>query len=298
VYDRKFSKIFLFRQDGAFIRQIGKKGEGPEEYSSLTDMFWDESSELIFAHDKLKSATFAYNLEGQLVRRIKPRFQFNSFYKTGEGFWLYTCFKDNNPKGYNLMLVDETMQNMVAGFFPQNSNFINVEFRSMFYPDSEGNPYFSYPTSNNIYRLNAREPEILYKIDFGNKTAPYDKISKMGTHEEYVQLMGNNYLMLGKCFIWNHILIFSFSESALNEDHVSYRGFYDFENSTINIYKGFNMSKFIPVSNITATSGKALIFHKFPYELQSEELEFIETRINKKLNDESNPVLIICYPET
>jgi len=297
IFDAKTNKILLFNQNGSFIRQIGQRGEGPDEYSIFNDIFFEKSSGLIYAHERLKNVMFVYNLAGEIIYKIKPLFSFNSFCKTKDGFWIYSCFENHNPKGYNLMLVDDSMQKMVGGFFPQNPNFINVDFKCRFRFDSEGTAYFTFPTGNCIYRLKDRVPEIIYKIDFGHKTAPYEQIAKIETHVEYDKLLENDFFMLGNYHIWNKILIFSFNESSLYKPHTTYSGFYNSKDSILNIYKGFIRSKTIPSISITWVSGTALIFSVFPYEMEKDYLEYLEKQINVKLNDESNPVLILCYPK-
>lgn len=296
VFDLKPNRILLFGKNGKFIRQIGRQGSGPDEYSRLNDVFFEESTGLIYAHERLKNMIFVYNLEGEIEDRIKPGFTFNSFCKTEDGFWLYTCFARNNPNGYNLMLVDNSMQTMKGGWFPQNPNFVNVERMNRFRLDSNGAAYFTYPTSNNIYRLNNAMPEIFCTVDFGARTAPYEKIAQIESHEEYQQLLDDDFLLLGNYNIWNNLIIFSFSESALNKPKTLYEGFYNISNSELNIYHGIKTSKELPQNNILCTSDRALIFSAFPYQLDDEHLEFIQSRVNEKLDEDSNPVLIISYP--
>jgi hypothetical protein len=260
-------------------------------------LFFEESSGFIYAQERLKNIMFVYNLESGIIKKIKSKFRYNSFCQTKYGFWLYTCFRDNNPDGYNLMLVDDSMQKMIGGYFPQNPNFINVEWMTRFRLDSEGIAYFTYPTSNCIYKLINSVPEVCYKIDFGNKTAPYEQIAKIETKDEYNKLLEGNFYMLGDYNIWHNFLIFTFSESALYKPHLTYTEFYNTkEDSTINICKGIMRSKEIPSFTIKGVSGQALILNVFSYELEKEYLEYIEQQINKKLDDDSNPVLIICYP--
>ena len=294
IFDQKTNKILLFSQDGSFKRQIGQKGGGPDEYTEFNEIFLDEPSGLIYAHERIKNIMFVYNLEGKIVYKINPRFKFNSFCKTKDGFWLYTCFENNNPNGYNLMLVDEKMQNMIGGYFPQHPNFINVEWMSRFRKNEAGEFFFTFPTSNCIYKLDAKTPETLCKIDFGNKTAPYDIIAKMETHKEYDKLLENDYYMLGDYYFWGSILIFTFRESSYGKPHTTYSGFYDLNKLELNIYNGIAGST-MPTGIMKSADGSKLIFSISPFEMYGEQSENIEKQIGKKLDDDSNPVLIIRH---
>lgn len=294
VFDKKLPKILLFGNDGKFKRQIGTRGDGPDEYAMINDVFFEESTGLIYIHERLKNIIFVYNLEGDIVDKTMPKFHFNSFCKTKDGFWLYTCFRNNNPNGYNLMLVDHSMQKMIGGYFPQNPNFINAEMIGRFQLDDKGIAYFTYPTSSCVYKLSESTPEVLCRIDFGNKTAPYEEIAMIETREEYDKLLEKNFYQLGEYYLWNDILIFSFSESSLFNSHTTFSGYYNFKDLELNIYKGTYSSNKWPQSSITCTSGSSLIFNIFPFELDENSLELIQEQINEKLDDDSNPVLIIC----
>ena len=298
VFDKKTDRILLFHQDGRFIRQIGQRGQGPDEYYTLNDIFFEESTELIYAHERLKNIIFVFNIEGTIVDRIKPDFMFNSFCKTKDGFWLYTCFKHNNPNGYNLMLVDYSMKKMIGGYFPQHPNFVNVASDVVrFRFDSEGRAYFTYPTSSCVYLLDNAIPKIFCRIDFGNKNAPYNEIAKISSIEEYDIIMENDYFIIGDYHIWNNNLIFSFKESSFNKPHAVFFGYYNNKKSKCNIYRNSKISKELPTTSVLNNSRYYLIYSIFPFELDVDELSYMEKQIGKKLDEEDNPILIICSPK-
>ena len=297
IFDQRANRILLFDMDGKYIRKIGRKGGGPNEYFSLNDIFFEESSGLIYAHERSKNVIFVYDLEGQIIETIQPSFHFNSFCKSKDGFWIYSCFQDNNPNGYNLMLVDNSMQKMIGGYFPQHPNFINKTWATRFRLDSEGVNYFAYPTSNCVYKLADSVPEIVYRVDFVNRNAPFEMIAEIESSEEYEKLIENEYLLMGNYNIWNETLIFNFSESAYNKPHTLYTCFYH-KNSTLHIAGGFDHAIKVPSSTIISVSGQALILYIWPYHLWIEEQrEYMEKQIGEKLDEEANPILIICYPK-
>src|SRR5690606_23195528 len=49
VFDREYSNIFLFDQNGSFVRRIGEKGNGPSEYIKFNDICYDSASEKLYA---------------------------------------------------------------------------------------------------------------------------------------------------------------------------------------------------------------------------------------------------------
>ena len=48
VYNGKTSEIFQFNRDGKFIRKIGREGNGPGEYSLITELGIDESNKRLY----------------------------------------------------------------------------------------------------------------------------------------------------------------------------------------------------------------------------------------------------------
>ena len=97
IFDQKSMEIFLFGIDGKFTRKIGKKGEGPDEYMFINDIQYDKENMLIFAHERFRNRIYTYDLSGNLVDKTqKSLISFNSFFKTEEGFWVYSCFSDEN----------------------------------------------------------------------------------------------------------------------------------------------------------------------------------------------------------
>lgn len=120
IYDSKQVEILLFDKTGKFVKKIGKKGRAPGEYLFFNEVIFDYNTKLIYAAERYLNQVYVYNLDGELLKQIKSEYQFNSFCKADNGFWLYTCFKENNPEGYNLMLVNENMDTCIAGFCPQN----------------------------------------------------------------------------------------------------------------------------------------------------------------------------------
>lgn len=69
IFDQKAMSIFLFGIDGKFIRKIGKKGEGPDEYLYINDIQFDKEQMLILAHERLRNCIYTYDLSGNLVNK-------------------------------------------------------------------------------------------------------------------------------------------------------------------------------------------------------------------------------------
>lgn len=293
IFDSKQTAILLFDKEGKFIRKIGQKGRGPEEYLFFNEIVFERKTEIIYAHERYLNKIFKYNLKGELLEQIPSKFEFNSFCKAPQGYWLYSCFKENNPKGYNLMLVDEKMQNMTAGFFPQNPAFVNTTFNSTFSRDYSGTSYFVYPTSNIIYKLNTEQPVPYFQIDFGAKNLPYEKIKKLSSSKEYDNLVNEKRYLgdISNLLCFQNYLLFSFNESGFYKPIKFYFACLNTSNSKTTIYNGY--SHFLPYQisyTLLGTTEKALIYSIKPALLDENERNVLKEK-NINVTIDSNPIL-------
>ena len=67
IHDNQLNQLLVFDKDGEFIRKIGAKGEGPEEYKSIIsfDISTDFNRVIIFDNDQMKF--LFYDLRGKYL---------------------------------------------------------------------------------------------------------------------------------------------------------------------------------------------------------------------------------------
>jgi hypothetical protein len=298
IFDQKAMNIFLFDTDGKFIRKIGSRGAGPDEYSFINDIQFSPSETVIYAHERFRNSIYKYSLSGELLEKspMSP-FSFNSFYKTGEGYWVYSCFESNNPGKYNLMLLDENLKTVKKAFFPQKK-FINPTFSSTFMTNESGQLFFIYPSSNIVYELYRETAIPFVQIDFGDRTMPYDKIIQLENMGDYDKLIGektylgeiSNYKITGQSFF------FSFRETGFNVVSQTYNCYCDLSAKKIDLYKNpFIRSMNYPVSTtLLYASDSILIYPMYPEVLSEDSFALINKTLSDPIQFDSNPVLIIC----
>ena len=66
IYDRMLEKALLFDRKGNFLRQIGRKGKGPGEYTQIQDISMDAAGKYIYLTHKKQIDTFS--TDGTLVK--------------------------------------------------------------------------------------------------------------------------------------------------------------------------------------------------------------------------------------
>ena len=296
VVDQKYNNLLQFNKSGQFIRKIGVKGQGPNEYIMFNDVVFDNDTQKIYAFERFSKTMHVYNLKGELVETINSKFNFNSFIKCDKGFWIYSCFKDYNPDNNILMFVDNNLSTVLKKYFPQEE--INVvQFTPRFTVNpTNGEKYFYYDDSNIIWRLKDEADEA-FNVDFGELVLPYSNIQKAQSIEEYNNIIyGNKYLgFINNLFISDSSLYFTCTKSELNKPTTLFNVEFDRNNRTTHIYKYvLKIKDFIPAnySNLLLiTPENELVYAIEPHNLYSDEFERLKERF-KDISEDDNPILL------
>jgi hypothetical protein len=66
-----FAGDMMFRRDGSFVRQLGKKGQGPEEYLMALGIAVDEEREEFYVYDNYLHDIFIYDFNNNFKKRVR-----------------------------------------------------------------------------------------------------------------------------------------------------------------------------------------------------------------------------------
>lgn len=80
---RQSELLFLFeRRSGKFIRQLGRVGNGPDEYFKTLNCFFNPYDNKIYTHEYMRSSVRTYNLNGKFLQSfLTPVANEASYYK-------------------------------------------------------------------------------------------------------------------------------------------------------------------------------------------------------------------------
>ena len=71
VVDKEIARsVYLFGRDGHFLRQIGQRGEGPQEYASIEDVAIDRERGQVVILDSGSERLLVYGLDGTFVQSV------------------------------------------------------------------------------------------------------------------------------------------------------------------------------------------------------------------------------------
>lgn len=293
------NRIFLFDKTGKFVRPIGQKGDGPEEYNFFNDIVYDDATQRIYAFERYRNKMYVYTLEGKLEKMIPSKFAFNSFIKNRHGYWAYTCFEEQNPEKHLLMLLNDDLSAAKKKYFPQKAITV-VQFTPRFEVDnSTGKQYFYFDRSNIIWQLSdAATPYIL--VDFGSKNLPYDKMAQCSSIKSYDAVVHENEYIgfIDRLKITQNKVYFECRGSGLNKRVLTYKTLYNLHSNQVNVYDAtrrranslpFDFNKLVHI-----TSSGEEVMALFPQQLSKNTFTTLQQSI-PEMKEDDNPILFFCH---
>ncbi len=297
IFDESLSEIFIFDSNGKFITKCGTKGNGPGEHAYFSDVYYDDSSRLIYATEGQKRLMYIYDLDGVLKESVSTsNIWFRSFCKVEDGYWLYTGMP--NAELENSLLKVDHKFNIIKEFLPQKMFFTTV-WRPTFFVDERGRNFFASPYGNMVYHLADNKIEPYIEIDMGSNGIPFEKIPECEDEDMYAQLVSGDDLYGDfHNFILNkNQFYFNFS-TMHNQTVVYYLGYSDIDKSDSKVYKDFGQYKRadFPFDDITFTLINTTYKGNFicavePYRLSPNDLAKANEITSNDVTIDSNPLL-------
>ncbi len=179
VVDKSLSKgVFIFDQDGKFLRKVSGYGSGADEYGEITDVTIDEDNNLIIILDNERSKLFYYNLEGKLVTSRNAGLRFNEvIYAGGDTLLLYSknSGNDHYPSidSFSVLFLKD-LKEVVFADFPEPAYLRDFHYFSRRHINKCGGKIYLFPRfSDTVFRLDPRGNRTsLYKLDYPKLVPP------------------------------------------------------------------------------------------------------------------------------
>ena len=162
VYDSRRSLVFAFRNDGTFISRIGRVGDGPEDYSHLSDIAYNEEKGYLTLLTPF-GEILDYTAGNLFLRRqrlpSKPNYQ------------ACTWLADNRLALWSVVESDEAGLTIVEPGKDEtvfsdwyNDNRVDFQVLKPFYRYKEG-LYFTAPMENRVYEVCSDSLRFAYMWD-------------------------------------------------------------------------------------------------------------------------------------
>lgn len=177
LFVRDDSDLYQFTLGGKFIRKIGKKGQGPNEYLMISSVKYNDQKEEIYMNDLLSGKIKVYSFDGDFIRDIRTEKGEQLIYYHAEDhlFYMYPMFFYNEQGSNELIVRNEKGEEQHVFPFLRDENVEYPGFllsQSIIYPYN-GSIYYKSPLESVIFRLDADKKVPVYNLNLGR----YDKLS-------------------------------------------------------------------------------------------------------------------------
>ncbi|MFA5816161.1 MAG: 6-bladed beta-propeller [Bacteroidales bacterium] len=175
IFDNVQNALFMFNENGNFIKQIIQRGKGPGEAIDVVDFDIDRKNKRLLVLELIKKELLVYNLDGIFQFSLKNDFQ--SFYFScldSTTYAFYIGYFD--PSFHNLHLTSEKGKPKVLLFpYPKDISSMIFQQSGGITNNPEGVLYCN-ACSNEIYQIdNEGNTYLKYKIDFGQNSWPEEQ---------------------------------------------------------------------------------------------------------------------------
>ena len=165
VFDHKRYALFLFDENGRFIRQVGRRGQGLGEYREVYDVAHDSRNGNICLLSPFWEM-FVYDAEGRFLERLQlpEKSNYQAVMDYGDYFVTWTLPMTNEECGISVISKDSLQ--CVREYWHGNSNLMSLYPRAFHLYGEE--LYFFRPFQREVYRLGLDSMQVGYQWDFGS----------------------------------------------------------------------------------------------------------------------------------
>jgi len=164
-------KVYLFNQEGKFIRTVGIVGRGPGEYTKGTDIQLVDGNVQILENSK---RIFTYGLDGAFIGTKQLGFGAFKF-----------AFHDGNyhmrggGPGTNTLFTTSKDFKEIGSYFPHQNSWLNMIHYHPFWV-ADDFVHYAKPYDNMVYSLSDGGPKPYMFVDYLDKAISYEEVSKKG----------------------------------------------------------------------------------------------------------------------
>ncbi len=182
IHDMMVDRILMFKRTGEFQAEIGKKGRGPGEYSTISDYYVDFDQERLILYDRSLFKFITFNFDGVFIDEVQKNIAAESIITDFDGH--IVLFKNNwfgidsREDANNISILDHDYA-IVNEFYPLNPRLVNWRHRSWdhFHKNHHSkqllfNSYFDF----NIYSIERNQFNVAYRIDAGSRATNFDEL--------------------------------------------------------------------------------------------------------------------------
>jgi hypothetical protein len=176
------NSVVIYDTLGNFVNQIDKRGQGPNDYIQLFDIFINHEDETLNLVSFADYKILKHDLDGNIIRVEKMPKMFFRIVKTKDGY-IGDVNNLSQDKPYKLWTFSNEME-LQEGFFELDPSWDSKAMAGQIFSTYKDRIYYTTPMDFNIYALKDGKFSIAYTFDFGKWALPetyreYDKYERL-----------------------------------------------------------------------------------------------------------------------
>ena len=190
ILDKNVQKLYIYNDSGSFLKTVGRIGQGPGEYVTISDFSVDYKKKEILILDRSGRKIIKYDILGNYIDSYKIDIMATKICSLGDKCAVYTGGNDyytNRKKelGYNLFFYNPDFMLQEKHFY-HNPDYDNmVRDRVFDYNHSDSTLVYHHSICDTVYFFKEHGVNHKLVVDFGDSTLPIEAINK-GNIREYI----------------------------------------------------------------------------------------------------------------
>lgn len=313
VLDKRNSILCSFREDGSFYRKYGVEGHRSGGKIKIRDFSLDMKNHVLYLLDSYGGRVLSYSYDGQYLSE-QPLFYYYDQFEYSEPYWILSSSFAHNTMSSQLdlhrIILSDASQKPYSRAFPYPEKLrdsFHQESSIVFQKTSDNRVYYNYIPSNVIYEVSDGTCIAKYRIATQEPGQNWDKLEELLTTDEIynsftgknryfssIYLMNRNYVT---CYIFYpnyRVSMLLYNRLSSNQKYgkfhygnrdslkdklfASHFNFAIKDNTFINVIQPFDVFKMVDEHER----------FNMPLIIGEKEQELLS-----KINEESNPVLMI-----
>jgi hypothetical protein len=297
IFDKKRQRVFIFDNTGKFISSIYHMGQGPGEYTQITDICLDKYNKQIVFLCSIPTKLIYYDLSGNQIKEQELDKTFSQMSIDKNYIYFLRFSKTNNKENDYLVYLVDKKTYIEKPIMSTNHEISQLRVGGNEIVSGE-NIIYTRRYDNHIYRLKDGQISSIFKVDFGEYNLPGSFLNENLSSREF-QNQANQYAYtMVNCFETNKFLIFRTNQPfiyLLFKDSKIIKQYYACMDSQFD----FGTSNYLPIEN--STNKIALIYNSIYFDnykkiMKEKNIQIQNTdliNITNEINSDSNPVLLI-----
>ena len=164
VFDKTIPGLFVYDSEGEFIRRIGRRGQGPGEFTYIYDVLRDEGTGSFYMLSPF-GELYCYSPDGMFLKQIRLPQKYNYWsFENHDDYWITWSYPGGSDDPGISFIAKETTECERSWWLCNRS--VNLSVKPFY--TYKGEVYFTRPMNREVYQLTGADSiQTAYAWDFG-----------------------------------------------------------------------------------------------------------------------------------